>query len=171
MPEFRDDALIKLFAESYSALRRYVQRLVRSRETAEDIVQEAFLRTYEHGKSDRTRKAFLYSIARNLATDHHRHGRVARTVTMGDPDRSDVLPQEPSAEASLISDEQTRLLRAAIARLPPQRRAVFTLKVFHACSYKEIAGQLGISTKTVENHVAQALRDTHAYMRRRYDHE
>jgi RNA polymerase sigma-70 factor (family 1) len=171
MAEFRDDSLIKLFAESYGALRRYVQRLVRSRETAEDIVQEAFLRTYEHGKGDRAPKAFLYSIARNLATDHHRHGRVARTVALGDPDRSDVLPKEPSAEASLISDEQTRLLRAAIARLPPQRRAVFTLKVFHACSYKEIAEQLGISTKTVENHVAQALRDTHAYMRRRYDHE
>jgi RNA polymerase sigma-70 factor, ECF subfamily len=171
MPKFQDDSLIKLFAESYGGLRRYVQRLVRSRETAEDIVQEAFLRTYEHGKSDLAPKAFLYSIARNLATDHHRHGRIARSVTLGDPDRSDVLPREPSVEARVLSDEQTRLLREAVARLPPQRRAVFTLKVFHACSYREIAERLGISTKTVENHVAQALRDTHAYMRRRYDHE
>jgi RNA polymerase sigma-70 factor, ECF subfamily len=169
MSELRDDFLIKLFAESYGALRRYVQRLVRSRETAEDIVQEAFLRTYEHGQGDRAPRAFLYSIARNLATDHYRRGRAARAVAIGDPDQSDVLPQEPSAEATVLSDEETRLLKAAVARLPPQRRAVFTLKVFHACSYKEIAEQLGISTKTVENHIAQAVRDTHAYMRRQHE--
>jgi RNA polymerase sigma-70 factor, ECF subfamily len=169
MSEPRDDFLTRLFAESYGALRRYVQRLVRSRETAEDIVQEAFLRTYQHGKADRAPKAFLYSIARNLATDHHRRGRAARTVALGDPAQSDVLPLEQSAEATVLSDEEARLLRAAIARLPPQRRAVFTLKVFHACSYKEIAEQLGISTKTVENHIAQAARDTHAYMRRHHE--
>jgi RNA polymerase sigma-70 factor (ECF subfamily) len=55
-----------------------------------------------------------------------------------------------------------------VASLPPQCRTAFTLKVFHGCSYKEIAEKLGISTKTVEHHIARGLRDTHQYLRERY---
>jgi RNA polymerase sigma factor (sigma-70 family) len=52
--------------------------------------------------------------------------------------------------------------------LPPQCRAAFTLRVFHECSYKEVADRLGISAKTVEKHIARGLRDTHTYIKMRY---
>jgi RNA polymerase sigma-70 factor, ECF subfamily len=164
----RDHLISELFSESRAALRRYVQRFVRSRDTAEEIVQEAFLRTYEHAQGDKAPKAFLFSVARNLATDHHRHERVARTDTVGDFDTSDVGRQCASLEIGLLADERSRLLKDAIEHLPPQCRTVFILKVFHACSYKEISERLGISARTVENHVARGLRETHQYMRRQY---
>jgi RNA polymerase sigma factor (sigma-70 family) len=160
--------LTKLFSESQRALYYYVRRLVWSREAAEDIVQEAYLRTYEHAEEMDIPRAFLFSTARNLAADSRRRNRISKTETLGDFDRPDVVPEGKSLETELLVDEQSRLLKQAIDRLPPQRRAAFTLKVFHACSYKEIAQRLNLSTKTVENHIALALRDTHAYLRRRY---
>jgi hypothetical protein len=109
----------RLFTESHAGLRRYVRRLVRSRDTADEIVQEAFLRTYEHGQTSKAPKAFLYTIARNLATDHRRRDRVAQTDTVGDLDVPDVLPQCESLEARLLADERTERPRRAAAA--PQR--------------------------------------------------
>jgi RNA polymerase sigma-70 factor (ECF subfamily) len=68
-------------------------------------------------------------------------------------------------EERAIADEELRLLQQAVAQLPTQCGAVFSLRIFHACSYKDIAERLGISPRTVENHVAHALRETHEYLR------
>jgi RNA polymerase sigma-70 factor, ECF subfamily len=162
-----DDFLSRLFFDSHRALRRYVRGLVGSKEKAEDIVQEAFLRTYEHRSTVATPRAFLFSAARNLAIDARRHERVAKTDSVGDVDTSGVVSIS-TPESLALADERSRLLREAIEHLPPQCRAVFALKVFHACSYQEIAERLGISVKTVEKHVGRGLKDTHQYVKRHY---
>jgi len=168
MPDSRADFFSKLFQESSEALRRYVRWLVRSRETADEIVQEAFLRAYERGEGHQAPKALLYSIARNLATDHLRHDRIAQTETRGDFDLSNVISEGESPESDLLAHERTRVLIDAVERLSPQCRRVFVLKVFHACSYKEISRKLGISAKTVEHYLARGVRETHQHVRRRY---
>jgi RNA polymerase sigma-70 factor, ECF subfamily len=162
-----EDFLSRLFSESHQALRRYVRALVGSREKAEDIVQEAFLRTYEHRRNVTTPRAFLFSAARNLAIDARRHERIARTDQVGDVDVLGVVAST-TPETQALADERSQLLRQAIEHLPPQCRAVFALKVFHACSYQEIAQRLGISVKTVEKHVGRGLKDTHQYVKRHY---
>ena len=169
MSDSRPDGLARLFSESQRALRRYVRRLVGSKEAAEDIVQEAFLRTYEHGNRVKTPRALLFSAARNLAVDAHRHARAAKTDLVGDFDAIGVVQTAESPEAAALAEERSRLLKAAVERLPPQCRAVFALRVFHACPYQEIAQRLGISVKTVEKHIARGLRDTHQYLRRHYE--
>lgn len=158
----------RLFAESRAALRRYVQRLVRSSDVADEIVQEAFLRTYERADRVDTPRAFLFSIARNLAWKFRRHQKVAATDSVGDFDDSRVVPNTVSSETQVLADEEVRLLTQAVERLPPQCRAAFTLKVFYACTYQEIADRLGISIRTVEKHLARGTRETHAYLKRRY---
>lgn len=168
MSDVGKDVFERLFAESREALRRYVRRFVTSKETADEIVQEAFLRTYEHSADVKIPRAFLFSTARNLALDSRRHDRIARTDLLGDVDAAGVVSEGESPEAGLLAKQQSVLLRDAVARLPPQCRTAFTLKVFHGCSYKEIAERLGISTKTVEHHIARGLRDTHTYLRQRY---
>ena len=162
-----EDRLSRLFSETHAALRRYVRDLVRSPEKADEIVQEAFLRTYEHRDKVEIPRAYLFTAARNLAIDARRHEHMAQTDSVGDlADLGVVSAATPETEA--LADERARLLRAAIEHLPPQCRAVFALKVFHACSYQEIAERLGISVKTVEKHVGRGLKDTHAYLKRRY---
>jgi RNA polymerase sigma-19 factor, ECF subfamily len=159
----------KLFAESRQALQRYIQRFVGSGETAKEIVQEAFLRTYRQRKSVTTLRAFLFSTARNLAANEYRHRRAMERGASGDFADSRVKTEHESPETQLLRDERNRLIQEAIDRLPPQCRAAFTLRVFHECSYKEVADRLGISAKTVEKHIARGLHETHSYLKRRYN--
>jgi RNA polymerase sigma-19 factor, ECF subfamily len=156
----------KLFAESRQALLQYIRRFVRSSETAKEIVQEAFLRTYRERESIVTPRAFLFSTARNLAANEIRHRRAVERDTLASCDE---LPAEyESLEAELLRDERNRLIQQAIDRLPPQCRAAFTLRVFHECSYREVADRLGISVKTVEKHISRGIRDTNRYLKVQY---
>jgi len=166
--ESRTEVFAKLFAESRQALLSYIRRFVRSSETAKEIVQEAFLRTYREGDSVTTLRAFLFSTARNLAANEYRHQRTverASPVNLEDYGANDEIE---SLESGLIRDERNRLVQEAIDRLPPQCRAAFTLRIFHDCSYKEVAERLGISVKTVEKHIARAMRETNSYLNVRY---
>jgi RNA polymerase sigma-70 factor (family 1) len=167
--ESRTEIFTKLFAESREALHRYIRRFVGSSETAKEIVQEAFLRTYRQGESVTTLRAFLFSTARNLAANEYRHRRIMERNALEDFSLSGVKTEHESLEAESLRDERNRLILEAIDRLPPQCRAAFTLRVFHQCSYKEVAARLGISAKTVEKHIARGLHDTHSYIKRRYD--
>jgi RNA polymerase sigma-70 factor, ECF subfamily len=167
--ESRTEIFTKLFTESRQALHRYIRRFVGSSETAKEIVQEAFLRTYRERKSVTTLRAFLFSTARNLAANEYRHRRTMERSALGDFDDSRVKTEHESPETELLRDERNRLMQEAIDRLPPQCRAAFTLRVFHECSYKEVADRLGISAKTVEKHIARGLHDTHSYLKRRYN--
>jgi RNA polymerase sigma-70 factor, ECF subfamily len=166
--ESRTEIFTKLFAESRQALHRYIRRFVGSSETAKEIVQEAFLRTYRQRESVTTLRAFLFSTARNLAANEYRHRRIMERGAVGDLDDSWVKTERESLEAELLRDERNQLIQEAIDRLPPQCRAAFTLRVFHECSYKEVADRLGISAKTVEKHIARGLHETHSYLKRRY---
>ena len=167
--ESRTEIFTKLFAESRQALRRYIRRFVGSSETAKEIVQEAFLRTYRQRESVTTLRAFLFSTARNLAANEYRHRRTMERNALGDFCQSGVKTEHESLETEMLRDERNRLIEEAIDRLPPQCRAAFTLRVFHQCSYKEVADRLGISAKTVEKHIARGLRETHGYLNRRYN--
>lgn len=169
MPQFCPDVLLRLFSDDRPALLRYVRRFLPRREDSEDIVQEAFLRTWEHAQEVMEPRAFAFTVARNFAANSQRHTRLARTDLLGDFSESRVVSSGPSVEGEILAEEEGRLLREAVEQLSPQCRAAFTLKVFHGCSYKEIASRLGISPKTVENHIGRALRETHEYLRRRYE--
>ncbi len=162
------EAFIKLFAESRQALLRYIRRFVSSSDTAKEIVQEAFLRTYRDRESIITPRAFLFSTARNLAAKEFRHRQTVERATLIRLEDSPAQGDGESPEAGLLRDERDQLIQEAIDRLPPQCRAAFTLRVFHEYSYKEVADHLGISVKTVEKHISRAMRDTNGYLKIRY---
>jgi RNA polymerase sigma-70 factor, ECF subfamily len=159
--ESRTETFTKLFTESRQALHRYIRRFVRSSETAKEIVQEAFLRTYRERESVITLRAFLFSTARNLAVNEIRHQRTVERALWSDA-------EQESLESGFLRDERNRLIQQAIDRLPPQCRAAFTLRVFHEYSYKEVASRLGISVKTVEKHISRGMRETNRYLQIQY---
>lgn len=163
----RRDLIGELYSSSGGALRRYVRRLVTSSDTADEVVQEAFLRTYENVERVNTPRAFLFATARNLAASVRRAGQLRRTESLWDLEPTGIDSGEESPEGRAVADEELRLLEQAITHLSPQCRAVFAFRIFHEYSYKEIAERLKISPKTVENHIARAVRETHEYLRRR----
>lgn len=164
-----DSSFIELFAESRRALYRYIRRFVHSGETAKEIAQEAFLRTYRERESVITPRAFLFSTARNLAANEIRHRRtVERDALAAGADELLAAAEYESPELGFLRDERNRLVQQAIDRLPAQCRAAFTLRVFHEYSYKEVADHLGISVKTVEKHISRGMRETNRYVRTRY---
>lgn len=168
MTDVNPDTLATLFLKDRSALHRYVRRLMGNREGAEDIVQEAFLRTYRNSQKVVEPRAFAFTAARNLVADSRRRSRTVNTDALGDFDASNVVGSSESLEDQVLANERRSLLEEAVKRLSPQCRAAFVLRVRDGYSYKEIARQLGISPKTVENHIARGLRETHQYLRRRY---
>ena len=167
-PGSRTETFIKLFAESRQALHRYIRRFVHSSETAKEIVQEAFLRTYRERESIVTLRAFLFSTARNLAANEFRHRRTVERGALASFEEAQLPAECESLESGLLRDERNRLIQEAIDRLPNQCRAAFTLRVFHEYSYKEVAEHLGISVKTVEKHISHAMRETNSYLKIRY---
>lgn len=60
------------------------------------------------------------------------------------------------------------LLREGIEQLSPECREVMILKVVYRHSHHDIANEMGISTQVVERHIACAVRETHAYLRRHH---
>src|SRR6202035_1667256 len=112
-----------------------------------------------------TPRAFLYSTARNLACNAYRDQRTAKTDSVGDFDELRVVTQEAALEEAVLAEEQTRLIKEAVDQLPPQCRIAFTLRMFQECSYKEIAAQLSISTKTAEKHVVRGLSKMHELLK------
>ncbi len=167
MTEIAQALFSRLFVESRDALRRYVRRLVRSDESAEEIVQEAFLRTYERRDHVETPRAFLFSTARNLATDRTRRDRNSPEEVLrefGDVDAA----AGAALDDELLAAESMRVLKEAIEHLPPQQQAALTLRLFHGHSHKEIGAILGISWTTVKRHIELGTFSVRKHVLERY---
>lgn len=124
---------------------------------AEDLAQEALLRTAEAGAKAPVEAPLhlLFRIARNAVVDRLRaKGRAAVLFRPGEADAAD-----PAAnpERILIASERLRRALATIDAMPPKRREVFLLHRLEGLSYAQIARRAGISIKTVEKHMALAM--------------
>ena len=151
-------ALAQLMARYWQPMVSFAMEKVRSQDAAEDLVQEAFVRVWERRRQLRPHaspRAYLYRVLRNLLIDEYRRRRLRDRFSLvaGGNDISD----EPSPIAVLEADEAARAARQAIAALPERRRDVFVLAHLHGLSYKEVAEALGITTRTVANHMTLAL--------------
>lgn len=161
--------ILEAYLENEGALKRYLRRFVRSRELADDLAQETFLRAFaaESGRMIEAPKAFLFKVAKNLALNELARQSSMATEVLGDFEGRAVLEDSSQAAVDDVVDsrERMRLLARAIAALPPQCAKVFILRKMRGMSQKEIAVRLNISVRTVENHVALGLSRCRAYMR------
>lgn len=152
-----DQRLDRLYREQATRLQRRVGARIRSTDEASDLVHDAFARLLGSASLGELRKpeAFLNRIVRNLLIDRAR--RLAHKAIHVPIEGADE-PATPPAQADAVEVAELReQYRAAVASLPDRMRSVFTLHRIEGFSYKEIAVQLDISTRTVEWHVAQAI--------------
>ncbi|HWY60365.1 MAG TPA: sigma-70 family RNA polymerase sigma factor [Rhizomicrobium sp.] len=161
--------ILETYLENEVALKRYLRRFFRSREVADDLAQEAFLRAFaaESGHIIDSPKAFLFKVAKNLALNELARQSTMAIEPLGDFEALEVLEDNSQAAVDDVVDsrERFRLLARAITALPPQCAKVFILRKMQGLSQKEIAVRLNISVRTVENHVALGLSRCRAFMR------
>ncbi|AZP70533.1 RNA polymerase sigma factor [Pseudomonas poae] len=144
-----------LYRRHRSELLAYLTRRVNCRETANDLLQDAFIRLMnsEVAKIGNVR-AFLYRIANNLSIDHARRNRV-RGVS--DEQELQALAGDADPQNSAIAGNTLGHLRRLIDGLPSPTREVFLLARVEQLSYKEIAIRLGLDARAVERHLNKAM--------------
>lgn len=133
-------------------LKSFIRSRVANEQTAEDILQEAFLRIHQRlatlGDEERV-EAWVYQIVRNLITDHYRaKGRSRKDTPL------EIEPQQPvEPDASNRNEEVAGWLPAAIENLPDGYRQAVDLYELQGVSQAEIAAQLGISLSGAKSRV------------------
>jgi RNA polymerase sigma-70 factor (family 1) len=150
----------QLYELLYDGLHRFCCAFVRSREAAEEIVSDVFIKLWQmRGRLGEigNLKVYLYTIARNFSYNYltRHYKKVVLSLDDADPE---VLITIDDPEALCISADAVEKIRAAIGQLPPQCRMIFQLVREEGMRYKEVAEVLHLSTLTVRNQVAIATR-------------
>ena len=156
------DAMFGAYADPLCA---YVYGLLRSKEDAQEIVQDLFLWIWEHRAEWQVPgelRTYLYKSARNRAISYVRHRQVEHLFQRDTATRpiEEIAPRPaslPSTSERVEMDELTRRVARALEDLPERCRQVFLLSRQHHLSYAEVAKVMNISPKTVEAHMARAF--------------
>jgi RNA polymerase sigma factor (sigma-70 family) len=149
------------FVEVYNLLHQkvfyYFLKKVRLQETAKELSQLTFIKLWQCRESlseEFTIDAQCFTIANSVLIDHLRKQALERERTVSNYIGNSLAVECSNAEVL----ESSNYIDVATRRLPPVRRNVFLLKMVKGYSNKEIADQLSISVKTVEDHYSKAIR-------------
>lgn len=140
----------------YKPLCLYAMHYLHDMYLVEDLVQDCFVELWERMNDEKTVssvKAYLYMMVRNRCLDTLKKDNQI-DCNVSPSDLAGIIQDEEAEERSLIEAR----LWTAIDSLPKKCREVFLLSKRDGLKYKEIADKLNISTKTVENQVAKAMK-------------
>ncbi|GGC17051.1 DNA-directed RNA polymerase sigma-70 factor [Parapedobacter defluvii] len=132
-------------------------RLLKSTDLVDDLLQELFVRLWEHRESinpEQPIKAYLFRIAENLVYDTFR--RLSKDRRLQDQLFHAMEEIGADIEKQFFMQEDRQAIEAVIAMLPPKRRQVFTLCKLESKSYEEVSSLLNISLSTVNDHIYKA---------------
>jgi len=137
-------------------------RIVRDPQTAEDLVQETYVRATRAAESGPIEhiEAFLHRAARNLALDYLRRCKTRWGVEvdgLSDSAIEMVQANVPSLEAAIIERERFQRFKAALASLPERTQEIVMLSRIEGWPNSRIASHLGISERTVFNDLKLAM--------------
>jgi len=142
-----------------------VFRMVRNKQEAEDLTQEAFIKAYKSIASFNEEYAFstwLFKIATNNCIDFFRK-RKLKTYSMDETVKykEDEIKQEyaapdPDVEHDMVADERTQIIKTAINQLPEKYRIVIELRHQKEHSYEQISEELDLPLGTIKARIFRA---------------
>ncbi|WP_095058819.1 RNA polymerase sigma factor [Pseudomonas sp. Irchel s3f7] len=144
-----------VFITQRVSLLRTLERMVNNHSTAEDLLQETYLRV-TRALSERTidhLEPFVFQTARNLALDHLRARRIhSRTMVDDVPQEvmHSVAAPTSSAEDAAHAEQLLERLNVSLGELSSRQQRIFILSRLHGHSYQEIADELSMSLSTVQ---------------------
>jgi RNA polymerase sigma-70 factor (family 1) len=154
------DALRCLFDRYQPILFRYVLQSLHDVDTSHDVVQDTFVRVWNHRASLQSHLPFLallFRIGRNLVRDHVKYREVRQRHVENIPENLNPSAENPehSLRAHLLEE---RLRDVMQTKLPEKCREIVLLSRMEGLSNAEISRHLGISIKTVENQITRGLK-------------
>jgi RNA polymerase sigma-70 factor, ECF subfamily len=154
LPGDPDAAIRQLYSQYAKALHGYVERFCPDQASADDIVQETFIRAWRHllqlSADDRPVRPWLYRVARNLLTDANRAAR-ARPMSGPEP------PAEIGTDSGLDDVLDRQLVSAALQRLSPAHQSVLVETFYRGGTMATVARELGIPHGTARSRLHYAL--------------
>lgn len=163
-------AFEELYRSTNRALFAAVIAYTRNSESAQDIVQDVFIKLWEKRKTlteINNISNFLFIVARNAALDHLKKlasgKKLMTALTDNALNQSHHSRENPTIEN--LDDRDTRqILRQAINRLSPQQRRAYELAHEQELSHAEIASHMEITSSTVKRHLELARRFVRSYV-------
>ena len=149
-----DQSAFKTIFEQYSKpIFQFLCRKLNNKDEAEDLVQEVFIRVWnsrEKLDANKSFKSYLYTIANNIAIDYYRKNK-----------KSMLNIEDYEYQCIYFEDGNFDIpnhIKKEINKLTPMQKNVFYLSRFEGLSNNEISEMLGLSKRTVENHISRALK-------------
>lgn len=167
------EEFIQWYDRYHDAVWRFILFKVSNAETAWDLSQESFLKTWEYwqrgGATISNPRAFLFTVARNMVIDHWR-GRAHTPVTELTEEMEQIIPGKTGNDAHerLVLKDEARQMQQCIAKLPEEDREILTLRFTEELPFKDIARVVGKGEIAVRVQAHRALKklkvilDTHA---------
>lgn len=154
-----------LFKRYYKPLWRFAKDMLGDSDQAEDAVQEVFGKIWEKRGSiyiSSTVKGYLYTAVRNNCLNLIKTNARKNFLEEGMEDDSRFSVED--VQAKLAAKTMQQKINTALELLPPKCGIIFKMSRFEDKSYKEIAEDLGLSVKTVENQMGKALQLMRTYL-------
>ncbi len=132
---------------------------LKDKETAEEIVSDVYVKIWNNRKelkNIKNLKSYLFISVKNGCLSHLRKAKLKNVVSIDEFEEFFFYPVE-GPENELIEKETLNQIYNAIEKLPPKCKLAFTLAKVNGLKYKEIAEIMGVSEKTVNNHLVHAI--------------
>lgn len=158
------DSLDALYKGYHGWLLSWLRRRLDCPHNAADMAQDTFTRLLGAGAyvAPHEPRAFLATVARRLLVDRSRRHKLEQAYREELARQAEFMEQAPSAEQVMAAVQALEHIARALESMAPRMRRVFVLRHLDGLSHAEIAAQLNVSTKTVQNDLVQALLQCHA---------
>lgn len=153
-------AFEQLYRQTITSLHRLAFRILRDQESSRDLLQEVFADLYlgrNKVAADSNIAGYLHSIVKYRALNLLRDQLREKARLTSFQQTALRMENEEGSDRQIADNHRIEKVVEQISFLPEKCRKVFELKYYNNLSYKQISSQLGISVKTVENHIAKAF--------------
>jgi len=151
------EAYKSLFMKYFPKVKYFIAHLVKSEAIAEELAQDIFMKIWENRSrlsSLQSFNSYIYRMAKNISLNHLEHKHIEQ-LYLENYDGETAF----STEEDLYAKEMELLEQLTVNNMPPQRKAIYEMSRKKGYKNDEIATELGISKKTVENHINLALKE------------
>ena len=155
----------RIFLAYKNRLIYFAMRFLKSREYAEDVFQDAFTVVWQSRRfidPDASFSSYLYTIIRNRLLNQLRDA--ANEEKLKESILSQALDYTDDTKREVMLNDLKFIISRALEQLTPRQREIFEMSREAQLSHKEIAGELGISVNTVQEHISSSLKIIRTYL-------